>query len=303
MPVVHSSGLPDVPAANQLFMAGTPNGGTACGRIAAALGLLSPATTQITPEYLSQVFNPTVKDRRGVSFFAIAGDAVKTKLAFRCTDLPTDRYASVSSVLNGIAVSPDQIAVTHSELNTERAAFERIFASLARSPADYPITMDPVSSPAGSLEKVQNTLVQGGTLIAGKTISVTIPVDQARNANFILFAPGSAVSMTIKTVAGRILTEDTPKTNPNVTFERVLDESIPLTLGYGVVAPKAGAWEIGLTTRRLHPAAVPSRSSRRWTPIWSCAARPNLASPRGQPGEADGHALRTGTAAKRRDKR
>ena len=45
------AGAADVPAANQLFMAGTPNGGTPCGRIPAAIGLFSPASTQITPEY------------------------------------------------------------------------------------------------------------------------------------------------------------------------------------------------------------------------------------------------------------
>ncbi len=49
MPMVRSPMMPEVPVANQLFMAGTPNGGTPCGRIAAALGIFSPASTQITP--------------------------------------------------------------------------------------------------------------------------------------------------------------------------------------------------------------------------------------------------------------
>ncbi len=86
---------------------------------------------------------------------------------------------------------------------------------------------------------------------------MTITIDQARSASFILLAPGSTVSMTIKTVAGKILTEETPKTNPNVTFERVLDASIPLTLGYGVLGPKAGAWEIGLTAHETPPGGGP----------------------------------------------
>ncbi len=71
MPLVQVNGLEDVPAVNQLVMAGTPNAGrSACGRIPAALGLFVPATMQITPEYLAQVFNPAVNDRRGVPFFA-----------------------------------------------------------------------------------------------------------------------------------------------------------------------------------------------------------------------------------------
>jgi hypothetical protein len=250
-------GLPDAPAANQVYMAGTPNGGTECGRIPAALGLFSPATSQITPEYLSQVFNPAVRDRRGVPFFAIAGDAVREQVAIRCTELPTDRYVSVRSVLQGVTVSPQKISGLHSDLNAKQDSFERIFASLARSPRDYPIRMVDETTPSVEPEQVQSTLVQAGTLVAGQTVSVTLTIDQARSASFILLAPGSQVTMTIKTVAGRILTEETPTTNPNVTFERVLDESEPLTIGYGVIGPRAGAWEIGLTATETPPGGGP----------------------------------------------
>ncbi len=259
MPDVKTPGLPDVPVANQLYMAGTPNGGTACGRIPAALGLFSPATSQITPEYLAQVFNPTVNNKRGVPFFAIAGDAVKEgKIAIRCTQAPTDRYVAVESVLRGVSVAPDTIEAIHSGLNNGRPTFERIFVSLSRSPDDYPIIVsDPTEPAIPHPELIQTTLVKGGTLTAGETVTVTIPIDQAREASFILLAPGSQVSMTIKTVAGKILTEETPKTNPNVTFERVLDEALPLSLGYGVLNPKAGAWDIGLTARETPPGGGP----------------------------------------------
>jgi pimeloyl-ACP methyl ester carboxylesterase len=257
MPVVEAPGLAPVPVANQLFMAGTPNGGTPCGRIPAAIGLFSPATTQITPEYLTQVFNPTVRDRRGVPFFAIAGDAVQEKVAIRCTELPTDRYVSVRSVLQGVTVSPDRISGIHSDLNNREDSFARIFASLARSPEQYPIEMDPATTPAAEPEQAQSTLVQAGTLTAGETVSVTLTIDQARSASFMLLAPGSEVSMTIKTVAGRILTEETPLTNPNVTFERTTDENGMVSLGYGVIEPRAGAWEIGLNAKKTPPGGGP----------------------------------------------
>lgn len=258
MTVVESPGLADVPVANQLFMAGTPNNGTPCGAIPAALGLFSPATTQITPAYLADVFNPAVNDRRGVPFFAIAGDAIREKTAIRCTEIPTDRYVSVNSVLRGVSVTPDQVEGVHSDLNNGRASFERIFASLARDPDEYPIEMPGPTSPAGGpAETVQSTLVQGGTLQAGETVSVTLTIDQAEEASFILYAPGSDVTMRIKTVAGKILTEETPATNPNVTFERVLDPGTPLSLGYGVIGPKAGAWELGLTASSTPPGGGP----------------------------------------------
>jgi hypothetical protein len=73
----------------------------------------------------------------------------------------------------------------------------------------------------------------------------------------MLLAPGSEVSMTIKTVAGRILTEETPLTNPNVTFERTTDENGMVSLGYGVIEPRAGAWEIGLNAKKTPPGGGP----------------------------------------------
>jgi hypothetical protein len=179
-------------------------------------------------------------------------------IAIRCTAAPTDRYVAVDSVLRGVSVGADTIEAIHSDLNNGRPTFERIFASLARSPGEYPITVPAPTEPAiVRPELIQTTLVKGGTLVAGETTTVTIPIDQARDASFILFAPGSQVSMTIKTVAGKILTEETPKTNPNVTFERVFDQSLPLSLGYGVLNPKAGAWEVGLTARETPPGGGP----------------------------------------------
>lgn len=257
MPMADAEDIPEVPAVNQFVIAGTPNGGTACGRPGAALRLFSPATSQITPEYLSQVFNPAVHDRRGVPFFGLAGDAVQES-AIRCSALPSDSLVSVDSVLNGIPVMPDRIEAKHAELNNGRPAFGRILKLLARSPAEFPIVVTGETAPAENAELlVQSTLVQGGTLEAGKTVSVTIPIDVARQASFMLYAPGSTVTMQIKTVAGKILTEETPKTNPKVSFERVLEPSLPLSLGYGVIDPKAGPWEIGLTATDTPPGGGP----------------------------------------------
>ena len=257
MPQVTAEDLLAVPAVNQFIIAGTPNAGTACGRPGAALRLFSPATSQITPEYVTQVFNPAVRDRRDVPFFAIAGDAVK-QTAIRCSALPSDSLVSVDSVLNGIAVVADRIEARHADLNNGRPAFERILRLLARSPADYPIAVTGETEPHANPDlQLQSTLVQGGTLEAGKTVSVTIPIDLASQASFMLYAPGSTVTMRIKTVAGKILTEETPKTNLKVSFERVLDPSMPLSLGYGVIDPKAGPWEIGLTAAETPPGGGP----------------------------------------------
>ena len=213
------------------------------------MGLLSPATSQITPEYLAQVFNLAVHDRRGVPFFAIAGDIAKPgEIALRCTAAPTDQLVSVESVLNGIAVIPDTVNAAHTDLPKGRPIFDRIFSTISRSPAEYPIADDQLTAPAVlNDELLQTTIVKGGTLQASETMTITIPIDQARDATFLLYAPGSHVTMNVKTVAGTILTEESPKTNPNVSFERVFDDNLPLSLGYGVLGPKAGDWEVAMT--------------------------------------------------------
>ncbi len=154
-----------------------------------------------------------------------------------------------------------------------------------RAPADYPIEMvDPTDAAPGPLEQVQSTLVQGGTIQANEPVTLTITLDQAEDASFILYAPGSEISMTIKTVAGAILTEETPKTNPKVTFERILDDSLPLSLGYGVLGLRAGAWEIGLRARSTPPGGGPFAlvATLQTGLRLSAAAEPGRATP-GQP--------------------
>jgi pimeloyl-ACP methyl ester carboxylesterase len=257
MPEVSAPGLAKAPVVNQLVIAGTPNGGSACGRPLAALRLFAPAGAQFTPEYISQVFNPVVRDRRGVPFYAIAGDAVKES-AIKCSAVPSDSLVSVDSVLHGIPVMPITLEARHADLNNGRPSFERILGLLARGPAEYPIVVKDETTPKLNPElMVQSTLVQGGTLETGKPVTVTIPIDLARSASFMLYAPGSTVTMQIKTVAGKILTEETPITNPKVSFERVLEPATPMSLGYGVLDPKAGPWEIGLTASDTPPGGGP----------------------------------------------
>ena len=85
---------------------------------------------------------------------------------------------------------PERIEAKHAELNNGRPAFERILRLLARSPDDYPIAVEGETVPGDNPElMVQSTLVQGGTLEAGKTISVTIPIDLARRGQFHALRP------------------------------------------------------------------------------------------------------------------
>ncbi len=184
--LVQVNGLEDVPTVNQLVMAGTPNAGTASGAFRRRWGC----------SYLPRCRSHRNTWRRssgqqsttgGASFFALAGDAVKDKVAIRCTELPTDRYVSVNSVLHGVSVVPGQIAELHSDLNnlSAIALSASLPCSRVRRP-DYPIEMVDDRCGAGPLEQVQGTLVQGGTIQANEPVTLTITLDQAEDASFIL---------------------------------------------------------------------------------------------------------------------
>jgi hypothetical protein len=184
---------------------------------------------------------------------AIAGDAVKETIHYRAAQ----RQPGVGG--ERVERHPGDAHTHRSDTPTRTTAssFERILALLTRSPADFPIVVTGETQPKENPELlIQSTLVQGGTLEAGKTVSVTIPIDVARQASFMLYAPGSNVTMQIKTVAGKILDEETPKTNQR-ELPAGLDASVPLSLGYGVIDPKAGPWEIGLTASETPPGGGP----------------------------------------------
>jgi len=68
----------------RLVMLGTPNEGSDCASLPAALGIGVPATLELRPSYLSQVFNRTVTDRNGVPFFVLAGTNITDPVRSPC---------------------------------------------------------------------------------------------------------------------------------------------------------------------------------------------------------------------------
>ncbi|HEY6402709.1 MAG TPA: alpha/beta fold hydrolase, partial [Blastocatellia bacterium] len=69
----------------QLIMLGSPHGGTSCASLPASLGLYLPATLELRPAYLAEVFNRQITRRHGVPFHMLAGNLITSSFKAPCT--------------------------------------------------------------------------------------------------------------------------------------------------------------------------------------------------------------------------
>lgn len=248
MPMVQRPGLPPVPAVNQLYMIGTPNAGSTCAIVPAALGLYAPASTQMTPSYAQHIFNREINDPRGVPFFILAGDPIRDYAALVCTVVPTDVYVSVASAASAIPVIATQIPVLHGKQTQSPEVFDTVFHSLSRGPDEYPIPLPtgPAPSPE-DVDSLQIAALQSGTLTPDKPTTLAVDVDQVPAVSFVLYAPGEDVDMAITTSRGRKIRPDTAPKLPDVTMRKEDDPSTPVTKGFRITSPETGRWEVQLT--------------------------------------------------------
>ncbi|MFQ5595182.1 MAG: alpha/beta fold hydrolase, partial [Anaerolineae bacterium] len=250
MPQVERQGLPTAPAVNQLYMIGTPNAGTSCAIPPATLGLYSPATTQLTPSYVQHLFNRESGDPRGVPFFVLAGDPVHDFAALVCTPVPTDVFVSVGSAAGAIPVQAEIMPVRHGEQTNSPEVFATVLQSLSRSPDEYPIPLPaaPAVAPTDTAG-LQVSLVDSGTLSAGRPTAVSVTVDEAEAASFILYAPGQDVEMSILTNTGQSITLETAKSAPDVSTAEGEGRGTTATQGFKIEKPKAGQWQLVVAPR------------------------------------------------------
>ncbi|MFQ5857299.1 MAG: esterase/lipase family protein [Anaerolineae bacterium] len=250
MPLVERQELPAVPAVNQLYMIGTPNAGTPCAIPPATLGLYPPATTQLTPSYVQRLFNPQTSDVQGVPFFVLAGDPVRDFAALVCTPVPTDVYVSVASAGGAVPVVLETIPVRHGEQTKSPAVFAAVLRSLSRDPQDYPIPM-PIAPALAPMDTagLQVSLVDSGTLSPDRPATVSVTVDEAEQASFLLYAPGQDVEMSILSNIGRPITSETAQSTPDVSVATADGRGTTATQGFKIEKPKAGQWQLILMPR------------------------------------------------------
>lgn len=227
----------------QLIILGSPMGGSSCSLLPAALGLLLPATLELQPSYMQEIFNPQITRRRGVPFHALAGTKLLDAVQSPCTDVASDLVVSLASI-NAIAMPVQEIALLHHELNDDPTAFTTFVQPLLQTPpgAFWQVDDPPLPSPAPVL---QFTRVYTGHLALGETHNVTIHIDPGVTvATFALYDTSRSLTTVVTGANGNTVQLD-PAANGEI---RVTDPAALVYLGYGFVQPRAGQWVVALHT-------------------------------------------------------
>jgi len=234
----------------QLLTLGTPMAGTHCAVLPASLGLMLPASIEIQPSYVTDIFNRRITRRNGSRFHLLAGTPREVPLQSPCTDAPSDLVVSSRSV-RGIQAEFDEMPVLHTDMTSSREIFEAFVAPLLkRSRSDWRSTAtetDAAASPAA-----QFTRVHTGHLNPGESTDVVIDIEPGvAVASFALFDTSRSLEIVVTGASGKPLTLDVKKNG----LVRVEDPAALLYLGYGFENPKPGRWSIRLTTTNRTPAS------------------------------------------------
>ncbi|MGH9768318.1 MAG: esterase/lipase family protein [Blastocatellia bacterium] len=225
----------------QLIMLGAPHGGSSCASLPASLGFYLPATLELRPSYLAEVFNRQVTRRHGVPFHMLAGNPIVESFKAPCTATPSDLVvsrASVAAVTAPVSLAP----LLHAEMTGSEQIFKGFVAPrLQRQAGEYPAEPDP-PPPASTSAPEQFTKVFTGHVDAGASREIVINLDQLAVASFALYDTTRTLAVTVRGANGNVINL-TPDANGLV---RVDDPAALFTLGYGFKNPKPGAWKITL---------------------------------------------------------
>ncbi len=235
----------------QLIILGTPMAGSACANLPAALGLLLPATLEIQPGYMNNVFNQQIVHRRGVPFHALAGTKLLDALQSPCTPVPSDLVVTVDSV-RAIPMPVQEIDLLHTELNTSPRAFAEFVKPLLQTPPGGFEPAEDLPARRASAVSQQFTKVYTGHLNPGETQEIVVNIDaNVTVANFALYDTSRSLDVSVTGASGNTIELDAEENG----LIKVEDPSILFYLGYGFRQPRPGRWVVTLLTSAATPPA------------------------------------------------
>lgn len=232
----------------QLLMLGTAHGGSPCAQLPASLGWYLPASLELRPAYVGEIFNRQITRRNGVPFYQMAGTSIVDELRSPCTVVPSDLVVDRASV-SSISAPLTELPELHTSLNASAQTFSAFVAPRLQTEAGgFPSPSDP-PLPQATARQLQFTKLVSGLIAAGESRELTIDLDQVAVASFALFDPTRSLTVQVRGASGAIITLD-PETNGMVSFD---DPSALVNLGYGFTNPAPGPWRITLTTTPATP--------------------------------------------------
>ena len=232
----------------QLIMLGTPQNGSDCANLPAALNLYLPASLEIRPSYVKDIFNSQITRRRGVQFYALAGTPILESFKSPCTDVPSDIAVSLGSA-TGISLSLTTLPLLHTDLNLSRKVFESFVRPLLQKPAGE-FLAEPDAAPAAEDQAaLQFTRIYTGHVDAGGSQQVTLNIDQVAVASFALYDPTRSLTVTVRGASGNVIALDAARNGLII----VDDPATLVYLGYGFQNPRPGPWQVTLAATSKTP--------------------------------------------------
>jgi len=233
----------------QLIMLGSPMLGSDCATLPASLELYLPATLEIRPSYMRDIFNNQVTDRKGVPFYALAGTVIKEQFRSPCTSIPSDLVVSKDSV-QGIKVHLTELSTLHSEMTLSRDIFDSFVRPLlTRSSEEIPEEENPEGENPDP-EPLDFTRVYTGHVTLEDTEAVEINIEQGvRVASFAMFDPTRTLTVTVQGASGNVI----PLSEEANGLVIVDDPSTLLYLGYGFSDPRPGTWRVTVSAGQDTP--------------------------------------------------
>ena len=232
----------------QLIMLGTPQNGSDCANLPAALNLYLPASLEIMPSYVRDIFNAQITRRRGVQFYALAGTPILEPFKSPCTDVPSDIAVSLGSA-RGISLPLTTLPLLHTNLNASPQVFETFVKPMLQKPAGE-FRMEPDTTPVVQDQvALQFTRIFTGHVDAGGSQQVTVNIDQVAVASFALYDPTRSLTLTVRGASGNVIALDVARNGLVV----VDDPATLVYLGYGFQNPRPGPWRITLVATGKTP--------------------------------------------------
>ncbi len=212
--------------------------------------MMLPATLEIEPSYMVNIFNQQIVRRQGVAFYALAGNKLNDAVQSPCTPVPSDVVVTLDSV-RAIPMPVEEIPLLHIELNTSRDVFTGFVTRHLKTPPDgFEVVVDPPpgSNPPASQ---QFSKVYTGHINKDETKDVVINIDpNVTVANFSLFDTTRSLDTSVTGASGNKIILDPIKNG----VIRIDDPSTMVYLGYGFKQPKPGKWIVTLETTYTTPA-------------------------------------------------
>ncbi len=225
----------------QLIMLGAPNGGSNCANLPATLGFYLPATLELRPLYLSEVFNRQIMRRHGAPFYMLAGNPIVESFKAPCTATPSDLVVSRASAA-AIKAPIGEAPLLHTDMTGSEKIFKDFIAAhLRRKAGEFPVEPDP-PTPETTSAPIQFTKVFTGHVDFGSAREVEVNLDQLTVASFALYDTTRTLAVTVRGAGGNVINL-TPAANGLVQVD---DPAALFTLGYGFNNPKPGVWKITL---------------------------------------------------------